>query len=48
MKWYTDSGVIVMQKYPFQINTKILRLTSEISELVGSMSSLSEAARSRS
>ena len=35
-----------MQKYPFQINTKILRLTSEISELVGSMSSLSEAARS--
>ncbi|MBU5462702.1 Fic family protein [Lachnoclostridium sp. MSJ-17] len=46
MKWYTDSGVIVMQKYPFQINTKILRLTSEISELVGSMSSLSEAARS--
>ena len=35
-----------MQKYPFQINTKILRLTSEISELVGSMSSLSEVARS--
>ena len=35
-----------MQKYPFQINTKILRLTAEISELVGSMSTLTEAARS--
>ena len=44
MKCYTDSGVIVMQKYPFQINTKILKLTAEISELVGSMSTLSEAA----
>lgn len=35
-----------MQKYPFQINTKILKLTAEISELVGSMSTLTEAARS--
>ena len=35
-----------MQKYPFQINTKILKLTAEISELVGSISTLSEAARS--
>ena len=35
-----------MQKYPFQINTKILNLTGEISELVGSMSTLTEAARS--
>lgn len=35
-----------MQKYPFKINTKILRLTAEISELVGSMSTLTEAARS--
>lgn len=35
-----------MQKYPFQINTKILRLTAEISELVGSMATLTEAARS--
>ena len=35
-----------MQKYPFQINTKILMLTAEISELVGSMSTLTEAARS--
>ena len=34
-----------MQKYPFQINTKILKLTAEISELVGSMSTLTEAAR---
>ena len=33
-----------MQKYPFQINTKILKLTAEISELVGSMSTLTEAA----
>ena len=46
MKCYTDSGVIVMQKYPFQINTKILKLTAEISELVGSISTLSKAARS--
>ena len=35
-----------MQKYPFQINTNILNLTAEISELVGSMSTLTEAARS--
>ena len=35
-----------MQKYPFQINTRILRLTAEISELVGSMATLTEAARS--
>lgn len=35
-----------MQKYPFQINTTILRLTAEISELVGSMATLTEAARS--
>ena len=35
-----------MQKYPFQINTIILKLTAEISELVGSMSTLTEAARS--
>ena len=35
-----------MQKYPFQINTKILKLTAEISELVGSMATLTEAARS--
>ena len=35
-----------MQKYPFQINTAILRLTAEISELVGSMATLTEAARS--
>ena len=34
-----------MQKYPFQINTRILRLTAEISELVGSMATLTEAAR---
>ena len=46
MKCYTDSGVIVMQKYPFQINAKILKLTAEISELFGSMSTLTEAARS--
>ena len=46
MKCYADSGVIVMQKYPFQINAKILKLTAEISELVGSMSTLTEAARS--
>ena len=35
-----------MQKYPFQINTTILRLTADISELVGSMATLTEAARS--
>ena len=35
-----------MQKYPFQINTTILRLTAEISELVGSMATLTAAARS--
>ena len=35
-----------MQKYPFQINTKILKLTAEISELVGHMSTLTETARS--
>ena len=35
-----------MQKYPFQINTKILKLTAEISELVGHMGTLAEAARS--
>lgn len=35
-----------MQKYPFQINTKILKLTAEISEIVGHMGTLAEAARS--
>ena len=35
-----------MQKYPFQINMTILRLTAEISELVGSMATLTAAARS--
>ena len=35
-----------MQKYPFQINTKILSLTAEISELVGAMKFTSEAMRS--
>ena len=35
-----------MQKYPFLINTKILKLTAEISELVGHMSTLNEATRS--
>ena len=35
-----------MQKYPFQINTKILKLTAEISEIVGHMGALAEAARS--
>ena len=35
-----------MQKYPFQINTKILKLTAEISEIVGQMGTLAEAARS--
>ena len=35
-----------MQKYPFQINTKILKMTAEISELVGHMGTLTETARS--
>lgn len=35
-----------MQKYPFQINTKILSLTAEISELVGALKFSAEAARS--
>ena len=35
-----------MQKYPFQINTKILKMTAEISEIVGHMGTLAEAARS--
>ena len=32
-----------MQKYPFQINTKILKLTTEIAESVGSMATPTEA-----
>lgn len=35
-----------MQKYPFQINTKILKMTAEISELVGHMGTLTETTRS--
>lgn len=35
-----------MQKYPFQINSNILKLTAEISELVGRMGTLTEVARS--
>ena len=35
-----------MQKYPFQINSNILTLTAEISELVGRMGTLTEVARS--
>lgn len=31
-----------MQKYPFQINTKILNLTAEISELVGKIDTISK------
>ena len=35
-----------MQKYPFQINSNILKLTTEISELVGGMGMFTEVARS--
>lgn len=31
-----------MQKYPFQINTRILNLTAEISELVGKIDTVSK------
>ena len=35
-----------MQKYPFQINSNILKLPTEISELVGGMGMFTEVARS--
>ena len=35
-----------MQKYPFQITSNILKLTAEISELVGRMGTLTDVARS--